>query len=237
MDRLRITAHIQGGVAFQRDEGITLDGPLAYWAAMDRSGDAFFDRQPGHAELTEISARPDPDIGLAVHEAGGAWCYRASLAEIAGDHGTERIHWSKRIDDRELGFLADEGAVRVRGKVNLMSGEFKSYRQPLFLEVVGRLVWYVEGDPDRLRELVPRIVGLGKKRQSGHGRVLRWEIEPHDEPDRWLWRPDGSPARAIPLPMLGGWEGETAWMGYRPPYWLPANQALCAVPVAPVMAT
>lgn len=230
---LKITAHIHGPVAFNRAEGIAIDSPLAWAAAVQRLGEAFYDRSPDNDELARISATPDPDIPLAVHEAGGLWCYAASLAQIDGDHGTEVTHWNKRFDQKLAGYALEAGLLsEKRLKVNLGSSEFKSYHQPLYEEVVERLVWHVIGDPDRLRAMLPRIRGLGKKRNTGHGRVLKWDVEPHDGPDdAWMWR-DEQPSRAIPLVMLDDWQGETMWAGFRPPYWLPSNQAECAVPEA-----
>ena len=223
---LKLTAHIHGAVAYNRDEGLPIDGALCYHAALERLGERFFD-PPDNDTLARESATPDPDCGLATYEIAGTWVYRASLAEIHGDHGTEIHHWNKRIDEPMLAHLVDRGALKPR-RVQLGAGEFKSYHQPVYSEIVERLVWYVEGDERRIRELVPRIRALGKKRGTGGGRVLRWEIEPHDVPDRWLYREDGALARSMPLDSAEAWEGERILAGFRPPYWLPSNQAVCA---------
>src|SRR5690606_10829996 len=131
--------------------------------------------------LAELSAEPDPDVPLAVHRAGGTWCYAASLAEIEGDHGAELSHWNKRFDDRSAQWLLEDGVLSDRRlKVNTGTAEFKSYHQPLFEAVVERLVWYAVGDATRVRALLEHVRGLGKKRNTGHGRVLRWEVEPCD---------------------------------------------------------
>lgn len=228
---IKVTAHIYGPVAFHRDEGLTLDGPLAWALALEQRGDAFFAAAPDNDELEILTADPDPAFPLAVHCAGGTWCYATSSAEIEGDHGTEISHWNKRFDDRLASWALADGKLSDRKlRVPTASGEFKSYHQPLFEEVVERLVWYAVGDGMRVAELLDRVQGLGKKRNTGHGRVLRWEVERSSEPeDRWLWREPGVLARPVPIEMLGAWSGETMWVGYRPPYWLAGNQAVCAV--------
>ena len=171
---------------------------------------------------------------LAVHRAGGTWCYAASLAELYGHHGTELVHWNKRLDEAAALALVERGSLELgkRRKIPTNSGEFKAYHKPLWVEVVDRLVWYAVGDADEVRRLLTTHVrGLGKKRNSGHGAVAEWTVEEVGMPaDRWMWRPNGEPVRAIPTRMLDGWTGETAWLGFRPPYWLAANQTWCAAP-------
>jgi CRISPR type IV-associated protein Csf3 len=174
---------------------------------------------------------------LAVYEMGETWCYCISSAELHGDYGTELHHWNKRFDDALAGQYLDQGALTRLHKINTGSGAFKSYHQPLYCEVIERLVWYALGDLDRLQSLCQQIVSLGKKRMAGEGRVLRWEVAPVDAPDhRWLWRAPGHLARPVPLVMVPDWQGLQAYCAYRPPYWLPCHQTVCAVPGVPLTA-
>lgn len=229
---LRITAMIHGPVAFHRAEGLALDGPLLYHATKRRLGEAFYAARPTNAVLARATSQPDHTLGLAVYEAGGTWLYCVSQAEIHGDHGTELSHWNKRFDAALAGEVLDRGGLRVAGKVNTDSGPYKSYHQPLFCEVVERLVWYAQGEAARLRELLGDVLALGKKRHSGAGRVLAWDVTPVDGPvERWLWRAPGVLARPVPLAMLPDWAGARQYQAYRPPYWLPAHQAVCAISV------
>jgi CRISPR type IV-associated protein Csf3 len=228
---ISITAYIHGSVAFHRGEGLSLDGPLLYHATLEQRGEAFFSAQPTTTELVHLTSVPDDTLGLAIHKAGETWCYGISTAELHGDHGTELHHWNKRFDDDLAGQILDREALTHLHKVNTGSGALKSYHQPLYCEVVERLVWYALGDAERLEQLVPKIVSLGKKRMAGEGRVLWWEVVPVEAPkDRWLWRAPGVLARPVPLSMLPAWDGAQEYCAYRPPYWLPNNQTLCAVP-------
>jgi CRISPR type IV-associated protein Csf3 len=231
MKPIRITAHMLQPVAFHPAEGLSIDSPLLYALKLEERGEAFF--EPRHNDrLAKETAEPDPRMPLLVHRAGGTWCYAASLAELHGHHGTELAHWNKRLDEAAALAAMERGAVELgkRRKIPTGSGEFKSYHMPLWLEVVDRLVWYAMGDRDEvLRLLTTHVRGLGRKRNSGHGAVAAWNVEEVDvPPDRWMWRAPVMPARHIPVAMLGEWSGETAWAGYRPPYWLAANQAWCA---------
>lgn len=237
MRPIRITAHIAGGIVFHPAEGIAIDGPLAWAAVLERLGEEVF-VQVDNAELARRTAEPDPGVPLAVHREGGLWMYKASLAELVGYHGTDLRHWNKRFDDAFAQAYIESLDLARSAKIQTNSGEFKSYHQPIYVEAVERLVWYAVGEPDKVRQLLDtHITHLGKHHNRGYGVVAAWEVEPCDGPeDRWLWREDGTPARAIPTAMLDDWTGEVAWAGYRPPYWLAAHQAWCAVP-NPVEAT
>lgn len=232
MRPIRITAHLAGGLAVNLGEGITIDSPLAYAVLLERGGEAFFDAHPANDELARTSAEPDPALPLAVHREGDLWLYQASLAEVHGHHGTDLRHWNKRFDDALAQAYIDALDLTRRTKVNTASGEFKAYHQPIYIELVERLVWYAVGDPEEVRRLLTEhVTHLGKKRNRGCGVVMGWEVEPWEgRPDRWLWQEDGDLARAVPTAMRPGWTGEVAWAGYRPPYWLAAHQTWCAVP-------
>ncbi|HEX7122386.1 MAG TPA: hypothetical protein VF178_08465 [Gemmatimonadaceae bacterium] len=222
-----------GPLAYHPGEGIPIDSPLTYAAVLEERGHEMFGDAPGNDEIAASLAEPHPGVPLAVHRYEGGWIYCASLGEVEGRHGAQRLHWNKRFDDMLAQRAIEAGGIELgrRSKVNLGAGEFRAYHMPLYLEHVERLVWHAIGEPGEvLRLLQTHVTHLGKKRAAGHGAVAAWDVEPWSGPaDRWLWREPGVPARAIPLRMLGSWEGETAAAGARPPYWLAAHQVLCAV--------
>src|SRR5690606_14089627 len=150
---IKITAHMAGGVVFHPAEGMTIDGPLAWAAVLERLGeDAFV--QVDNAEMARRTAEPDPAVALAVRRAGGLWIYCASPAELEGYHGTDLRHWNKRFDDAFAQSYIDALDLSRGAKIQLNSGEFKSYHQPIYVEAVERLVWYAVGDPDEVRRLL-----------------------------------------------------------------------------------
>lgn len=228
---IRITAHMAGGIVFHPAEGVTIDGPLAWAAVVERLGEEAF-VQIDNAEMARQTAKPDPAVPLAVYREAGTWMYCASIAELVDYRGTDLRHWNKRFDDAFVQAYIDALDLSRAAKVQINSGEFKSYHQPIYVESVERLVWYAVGDPGEVRRMLEtHITHLGKKHNRGYGIVAAWEVEPWDGPaDRWLWRAPGEPARAIPTAMLPDWTGEVAWAGIRPPYWLQAHHAWCAVP-------
>lgn len=232
---ITITAHMASALAHYPADGLPIDSPLAYAALMEAMGERFFGDAPANDEIARTSAEPHPGVPLAVHRYPGGWIYCASLAEVEGAYGSERLHWNKRFADGLAQRALEAGGLDItrKSKVAINSGEFKSYHMPLYLELVDRLTWYAIGDADEVRRLLTtHVLHLGKKRNVGHGVVAAWEVEPWEGPsDRWLWREPGVPARAIPMEMLEAWDGETMIAGTRPPYWLAAHQEECAVPL------
>lgn len=230
---LRITAHLLAGASYHPGEMVSLDGPLLYAVTLERFGEAFFE-PPGATEIARETAEPDPDMPLAVHVTGGRWIYACSLSEPHGHHGTTRLHFNTRIDTEAIQHAMERGEIELgrTTKVQTNSGQYKSMHAPLYIEDVDALVWYAVGDGDRIRELLESHVHhVGKKRNTGHGAVTHWDVEPWDgPPDRWLWREPDVPARAIPVEMLGReWVGATAWMSVIPPYWITGREQLCAI--------
>jgi len=235
----RVTAHMGAGVAYTPGDGLSLDGPLLYAVVLERRGHDYFARPDPDDIVATDTAHPDPAMPLAVHgdPAAGRWCYRVSGATIDGPHGEELLHWHKRFDEALAGWLDDEAAIDDRRRrVPSNTGEFMAYRMPIYLQLAERIHWYAVGHPaETLRLLETHVRHIGKKHSSGHGLVVGWEVEGIPE-DRSLWGPDGAPTRTIPIELAGDaadWGAETAWTGFRPPYWLPANQALCVVPAMP----
>lgn len=237
MTTLRITAELMNGLAYVPGEYISLDGPLLYAVTLERIGHAMFGDPPSKDQLARETAEPDPAMPLDVHRAGDTWCYACSSAETGPHYGTTMTHWNKRIDDGLLVPMVQDGTVDMgrKGKVQINSAQYKSYHMPIWTEHVLELVWYARSaEPQRLARLLGEHVHhIGRHRNTGHGRIIRWEIaEADDAPaDRWMWRPDGTLARPVPLAMLGDdYDGPVGHAPYRPPHWLIQHQTMCGVP-------
>lgn len=233
MEPLKITAHMMSGVAMNLAEGLSLDGPLLWAVVLDRHGDDALRASPSAAEIEEETATPDPNMPLAVHgDPAGTWCYAVSHADLVGHVGSDVVYWHKRFDDAMAAVALERGALDMgrRRTIQTGSGEFRAYRMPLYLEVVERLEWYAIGDAAGIHDLLERhIRHLGKKHARGHGAVIAWDVEPWSGPrDRWLWSEPGVPARPTPLALINDWPGETVYAAFRPPAWVPNNQAVCA---------
>jgi hypothetical protein len=89
--------------------------------------------------------------------------------------------------------------------------------------------WFCQGDAAQIRELLEPVHFIGKRRASGFGEVLRWEVEP-GELDGVVGML-GEPLRPVPVDMFKGNENsikvDAAW---RPAYWHPAHRAICFAP-------
>ena len=188
--------------------------------------------------ITAYMATPvvfDPAQGLAID---AALLYAARLESGAREAAADTLEPDPRMPLAV--YRADGNWCYATSLAELHDG-IGTVRQPLrgiSAGYVQRLVWYAVGDPaEVLRLLNQHVRGLGRHRHHGHGEVAAWDVQEADVgPVRWLWREPGVPARHIPLAMLRDWSGEVRWTGYRPPYWLPGNQAWCAI-AAPIRVT
>lgn len=236
----RITAHLLNGISYVPGEMVSLDGPLLYAVTLERMGEEFHRSQPTKEELAQQTTEPDPAMPLSVHRAGGTWVYTVSAGEMVEHHGRTLTHWNKRVDDGLLVAMVQDGIVDMgrSSKVQINSGQYKSYHMPIYDELVERVVWWaLTPDPPELARLLREHVHhIGKGRNSGHGVVTRWEVEEvaSMRTDRWMWAapepPAGPiPARPIPVRMLPEWDDPTEIVPVRPPYWLIQHQEECAM--------
>lgn len=218
---LRVSAHLQSGVA--PPTPFLLDGPL-FAACVRQEADR---RGVEPEELPRL--RPERELPLLIHwdeAVHSRWLSACSDAvyEVAA---RDVAYWSKRTD------VDDYTEVGSRDRsVSLKSNRYRNHRQPLYLEVTGRIDWYLMGDGKHIEALLPYIGGLGKKRDYGFGKVRRWEVSAADG-DYSLRREDGSLARPIPLAhtkFAGRIEAtKVQQMACNPPYWTNHRTEPCAV--------
>lgn len=150
-------------------------------------------------------------------EHGPHWYYAASFARWPEHvaHGVD--HWTKRLDGQYVDLME-----RLSAKVTTGSGSYRGYRMPVAYRHALSISWCVRGEPERIRKLLGLMTHLGKKADQGWGAVIEWTVEPAAE-DWSVHDASGAPTRAIP--------GDGAMLyGFRPPYWLPRNQARCVMP-------
>ncbi len=211
MEPLIITAHLQCGIV--GDPSLPFDGLLSALVMRDAYG-------PQVATHPGELARPMLDLPLERAEADKpTWFYAASWARWPALRTEGTDHWSKRLDLALIDYLRPQTA-----RIDVAGGRYRSYHMPVFYRHALAVSWCVVGDGDEIARLLPHLPGLGKKTSQGWGAVLRWEIEPASL-DESVWMKGGLPARAIPTD-----DGSGRLYGYRPPYWLPANQAPCLLP-------
>lgn len=104
--------------------------------------------------------------------------------------------------------------------VNISFGEYKSHLLPMASIVTPWATWYAMADVERLMEVLPHVLAIGRTRSHMMGAVSSWSID--ELAEDWSWEYHGNPTR--PLPARTG-----PRMGFRAPYWLPANATTCRV--------
>lgn len=93
---------------------------------------------------------------------------------------------------------------KERTKIAASGGRFKSFRLPLRLRVVDRIVWFaaIKSEPSRLRCLLRKhILAIGKKTTFGYGRVREWIVEPCESDTSWFADSEAGPVLMRPLPL------------------------------------
>lgn len=115
-------------------------------------------------------------------------CSDPIMAEVQSD-GVE--HFTRRFPSEMSALLAPT----ERKIVTVDAGANKSYRLPLRIRLVDRIVWFCCGrdkiDTGRsagteTRKLLRDVHSIGKKTSDGYGQVARWEVELTDEDFSWF---------------------------------------------------
>lgn len=112
--------------------------------------------------------------------------------------------------------------------LNTGSGLHRSYRLPLRVRLIERVVWFALADASWLERILIKhrngITALGKKTSQGYGRIRRWEIESSQQRAWWFAASEAGPVLMRPLPacdelpdnLVGG---RRSYGGCRAPYW------------------
>ncbi len=226
---IRVRARLAAGIAHTAPWGIALDGLLA--AELWDEEKARLQRQGGSPTRARDSHNPpDLDLPLARCTAGGElWHWAATCARPDDLHGRTDIRtWTARVDARHL----EQTAGSLPKVVSDRQGRYRARRMPLLVTPCASISWHAVGDLDRVRALLEPITSIGKRRSSGEGHVLRWDVAPAPDLDilaaGHLW-PDGSLGRPAPAACHARAGGAIAngrgTAGIRPPYMHPSRQA------------
>lgn len=129
-------------------------------------------------------------------------------------------HWAKRLIGPELVKMGKGGPINLRGT----EGKWKESLIPL--PVHEAVAWWAncEGNAEEIGRLLGLAGSVGKKRSQGHGVVMRWRITKAEAFSFWE-------KEKLLRPLPGEYAGQegNALVGWTPPYWLPATQAMCVV--------
>jgi hypothetical protein len=165
---------------------------------------------------------PPGDIPIPVaREVIGGWpvaCCSSPIAEEAAATTVEHI--TKRMAVEHADLLAPEH----RKTVITVGFWTKSYRLPLDVRRVERVVWFCLADREAIEVALGRVKAIGQRVAKGYGAVSRWEVEPTDRECWWYADAPEGTLLMRPLPLCD--ELPNALVGYRksfgaccPPYW------------------
>lgn len=177
LEPLLVTAELAGGLAGHAPQ---LDALLIELAA-HRAGSAGHLHPVPRRDAPAPHPNAVPRIPLAREEVGGWPVYRVS-APILGAGREWVTHFVKRIDASRAGLLRPDRRLQVCHT----NGWTKAYRLPLRTWTVPAVGWLCVGNRRGLWELLPEVRQLGAKLRHGHGRVLRWRVEPADADCSWF---------------------------------------------------
>lgn len=183
---VQVVAHLATPVANLDGNPMHLDGILS-WAAY-----LAYTEQHGHCALPPMTPDQAVDFALplATWHMHGAWGWACSRAiyEPVG-HTTLAVRRRPAVDEMAR-YTRDR-------KHHLAAGPLKARDTPLPATLATEITWHALGDHEDIEQLLQRVHAIGRHTRHGHGRVLRWEVHPHDDRDAWrnrvLPHPDGVP--------------------------------------------
>jgi len=158
----------------------------------------------------------DFELPIRKHELGfylaSYMCFDTS---IEGEDAW-RKQWESLYDD-----IVDFGKARKR--INIGSGQFKSYDIPFVTQHSKKIWFYFDGDAKEVAGLISAyLAGIGKKSVIGYGAFSGFSIEPCNSEQMLYYRP-------VPVSAfmnMSGFQTHTKIGRYYPPYWLPSQEKI-----------
>lgn len=180
VEPLRVDAWLRSPVAFDRGEGLRLDGALTWVVVALTTGlpppEAFAGVPKG--AYVDI---PVPIADVVVEGWRVAMCSDAALAPVA----EEVVRRRRKKPHPEAMALA---------KVQTTGGPWKALDIPVAAWSTPTLTWWLMGDAERLRALLGELRALGRGRAGGLGHVEAWSVTPDPEAAE-RWRDRAMPVR------------------------------------------
>ena len=226
---LRVTAHLRDVVAYEPHYTLDLAGLIA---SRVRAMEAAEGSTPTPADG---EGAPDYRLPLSRLAAGTEWVWAASCA-VTPPGAIQRRYLYRRTD---INWIAPYVERPIPKWVHHTSGPYRDVMTPCPTLGAPTLVWYAHGCPDTIRALLRPVLWVGRRRHTGDGRVLSWEVEvcDSDTPERWSFVQGTNIIRPFPLGAAQAWGVPHAPTMYaiRPPAWVPDRLYLLAGPPADTM--
>lgn len=158
-------------------------------------------------------------IPLVRGHINGHEVYRCSSPIFVGRFDRHE-HITKKIDLSRSSMLRDDELLTI----NTTGGEFKSYRLPLRVRAMFKIVWFARGDRRELLNVLRRVTHVGNRSSHGWGLVKSWEVQRIDADHSWFAESTHGQVLMRPLPdgphlpqKLRGYQRDFG--ACQPPYW------------------
>lgn len=211
----RVVAHLATPIALNHP-WMHLDGLLAHCAGLRRLARDYY-----LLPTKRLVEMPDPWARGLLARAGGI--PHASISWFdPPDVAYRSIQYYKRLETN--GFPG-------RKQLRIGHGHFRAWMLRWVYLPVPRVVFYVCGDMERIRDLLSEVTHIGNDHRVGWGKIHRWEFE--RTPEDWSVVREGRAQRPIPVRLLRSWS-DAVPLAWRPPYWARERVEPCAPPGAEV---
>ncbi len=224
-----------GAPVASADPYIHLDSFLSFAAAVESIG---------YDGLDELSDSDSPlyfedEMPLEQYRVDDEWVWASSAASIAVPDDEQQAsaperwsttRWRKRFDH-------DPEHQIKKTHVNVSSGEFKGYNAALPYTAADELVFFFEGDADRVVEMIEtHVPAIGKKRSQGFGRIRNVSVQDVGDAIESAVYHNGRVLRSFPVQFFGKVPVNTPFQRrtVRPPYWHADNQCMAVPPFVDV---
>jgi CRISPR type IV-associated protein Csf3 len=181
-DNIKITFKMASPIAVTNF--LHIDSILAAAYIKENLGEEYFNRIANNTDFIEFELPLDKKYGV----------YCASIG--IGDHREFMGSWCKRWDDKNDDIVKFSNKVKQR--IDIGSGYFKSYHIPLIIKSYKEIVFYIRGDIKQVDYLLNKhIFYIGKKASQAYGEIREIIIEKVNY-DYSMFK-DGYPMRPIPV--------------------------------------
>lgn len=247
---LTVTARLQQGIALDVLFGTALDGLLASVvrarakaAAAARGEFLTGSMLDGGLDAEQPAVVPLPLARCAnpalTDDPDWHWlCTTAYPVGLDGQRATgdpDVHHQHSRIRESTLPHVAHP----LPASLPPASGRYRLRRMPVVTTAASAVQWQAIGDRDAVADLLCDLPAIGRRRGTGEGLVLGWDVTAHDDVPASEWarlghcHPDGSLGRPTPHACLDRVQlpaDRYGVAGIRPPYWHPATQRAVLLP-------
>ncbi len=221
---LVITATMRSGLCVDEPYGLDLAGLISSRLRRIQGSRLRPDDDPlpdtNNAEVDDLAL----PFAHCVGDGDENWHWLASCAILRHVTARPESHvFYRNVDAR---YASDHAAGPIPSAVMHHTGAWRDQMLPTPVSVCSTVVWHAVGDADQLRRLLTPIRYLGKRRATGEGRVLAWDIADIDaDPYEHAHLADGNIIRPCPVECLDGLGYEVphdlGWYAIRPPSWHP----------------